>query len=522
MYNISHTNNVREIDIEMSDNEEYNVNNSPFTTPNYIGSEDPNKSSTNNPIQKPNPKANTNTNTNINTNPKPNPKLKPSTNNLQPNPFQKPNPNPNPNPKFPAKRNPRPFNHRNLLPQYICNITNNQVSRNPHQNRDGPRVLLYNPNHHFSNPSYNPTNHLGHTFPSCAAEATYPPGTHVRHPHIERNSNQHIFASHEPHLPPTHYHYTSPKFGFEGYKRDKREPRSYFNNDYTYHDGGRLSHHHNGGHMSRDDKYPTCQDEGYIQHEGRTSDGSGDKREPRSYFNNDYTYHDGGRLSHHHNGGYMSRDDKYPTCRDEGYIQHEGRTSDGSGTRDNRRKPLYPHGGRTSDGSGTNGFARFPLSPPPPPLLPTPPLQTISNVPPHFPYAFNPNYIPPPPSSLLPTNFIHAHPFSINFPRTPPPKFNYTPTHFPLFPPNNPHNISLFSNYTPPSYQAFPTHTPPFIAHNSPSTSNRFQYSTPPSKFPPHEYEIPHRKHPIRTQNNHPLPTKPKTFQCNNVRAKNV
>ena len=353
MYNISHTNNVREINIEMSDNEEYNVNNSPFTTPNYIGSEDPNKSSTNNPIQKPNPKANTNTNTNINTNPKPNPKLKPSTNNLQPNPFQKPKPNPNPKPMFPAKRNPRSFNHHNLLLQYICNITNNQVSRNPHQNRDGPRVLLYNPNRHFSNPSYNPTNHLGHTFPSCAAEATYPPGTHVRHPHIERNSNQHIFASHEPHLPPTHYHYTSPKFGFEGYKRDKREPRSYFNNDYTYHDGG--------------------------------------------------------RLSHHHNGGYMSRDDKYPTCRDEGYIQHEGRTSDGSGTRDNRRKPLYPHGrGRTSDGSGTNDFPPFPLSPPPPPLLPTPPLQTISNVPPHFPYAFNPNYIPPPPSSLLPTNFIHA------------------------------------------------------------------------------------------------------------------
>ena len=99
MYNISHTNNVREIDIEISDNEEYNVKNSPFTTPNYIGSEDPNKSSPNNLIQKPNPKANTNTNTNINTNPNPNPKLKPSTNNLQPNPFKKPNPNPNPNPK---------------------------------------------------------------------------------------------------------------------------------------------------------------------------------------------------------------------------------------------------------------------------------------------------------------------------------------------------------------------------------------------------------------------------------------
>ena len=108
MHNISDTNNVREIDIEMSDNEEYNVNNSLFTNQNYIGSEKPKKFSTNNPIQKPNPKANADANSNTN----PNPQLKSSTKNLQPNPFRKPNPNanpnpnPNPNPNFPTKKNP--------------------------------------------------------------------------------------------------------------------------------------------------------------------------------------------------------------------------------------------------------------------------------------------------------------------------------------------------------------------------------------------------------------------------------
>ena len=452
MHNINDTNNVREVDIEMSDNEEYNVNNCPFTTPNYIGSEKPKKSSTNYPIQKPKPNANANSNTN------PNPKLKSSTKNLQPNPFQKSNsnPNPNPNPDFPTKRNPRSLNHRNLLPQYICNITNNKVSRNPHQNHYGPRVLLYNPNRPFLNPIYNPTNDLGHTVTSYAAEATYPPRASVLHPHIQRNSNQHFSASHEPHPRPIHHHHTSPEFELEGYKRERR-----------------------------------------------------------SYFNSGYTCGDGGGLSHH-NGGYMSREDIYPTGRYGRSIQCEGRTSYGSGTRANRRQEVYPHGGCAGDHAshGTNDLPSFPLGPPPPPpppppLLPTPPLHTISNRPSHFPYVFNPNpsHAPPPPS-LLPTNLMHA----------PPPFFNDTPMHFPLFPPNNPHNVSLFPNYTPPPFHAFPTHSPPFSTHNSP----RFQYSTPPSKFHPHVYEIPRRKEPIRTHNNRPPPTKLRTFPCNNVRTKNV
>ena len=217
----------------------------------------------------------------------------------------------------------------------------------------------------------------------------------------------------------------------------------------------------------------------------------------------------------------MSHDDNYPTGRYRRSIQCEGRTSYGSGTRANIRQEVYPHGGCAGDHAshGTNDLPSFPRGPPPPPLLPTPSLQTISNIPSHFPYSFNPNHAPPPPS-LLPTNLMHAPPlFSINPPHTPPPFFNHAPMHFP---PNNPHNVSLFPNYTPPPFHAFPTHTPPFFTHNSPSTSSRFQYSTAPSKFPPHLYEIPHRKQPIRTHNNRPLPTKLQTFPCNNVRTKNV
>ena len=492
MHDISHTSNGREIDIEMSDNEEYNIDKCPFTTPNYNGSEKPKKSSTNNPqpypIQKPNPKANPNSTAN------PNPKPKSSTNNQQSNPFQKPNPNPNSNskPKFPTNRNPRPFNHRNL-PQYICNITNNQVSRNPHQNHHGPQVLLYNPNRPFFNHSYNSTNTLMHTVPSYAAEAAHPPRAPLHHPHIERTSNRlsthnhHISASHEQHLRPTHHPHMSPEFRQVGYNG---EQRSYFEN-YMCGDGGRLSHQ-NGGYISYYDKDAAYRNARYaIGGEIRTA------------------YE---RSSCDNGGGYTA----YPHCE-------ERRTSFESGTHDfNRRQLVYPHGGGgfAEDGTshGTNDLGpSFP--PPPPPLLPTPPLHTSTSKSSHFPYAFNPNHVPLS-SSLLPTNWMHTPTLlSRNPPHTPPLVFNNIPMHFPSFPPSNPQNVPLFPNHNPPPFYA---HTPPFFTHDTPSTSTRFQYSIPPSKFPPCVHEIPHTNQPIPSHNNRPLPTKLQTFPCNNVRSKNV
>ena len=115
-------------------------------------------------------------------------------------------------------------------------------------------------------------------------------------------------------------------------------------------------------------------------------------------------------------------------------------------------------------------------------LHPTPPLHTSISGSSHFPYAFNPNHIPLP-SSLLPTNWMHAPTLLSRKPaHTPPVFFNNIPTHFPSFPTSNPQKIPLFPNHNLPPFYA---HTPPFFTHDPPSTSTRFQYSTPPSKFPP-------------------------------------